>query len=76
MDMCINPLTPPSSLPVVYGSPAGSHISLSFDDDTRDSWLLETICFHYASSSATQAKLGQNEGKDFQEEQPPPLAPQ
>lgn len=73
MDMCINPLTPPSSLPVVYGSPAGSHISLSFDDDTRDSWLLETICFHYASSSAIQAKLGQNEGKRFPGGAAPPL---
>lgn len=50
--MCINQLSPPPSLPVVYGSPAGSHIGLLFDGDTHDSWLFETVCFHYASSSA------------------------
>lgn len=42
----------PPSLPVVYGSAVGSHISLPFDGDTHDSWPLVTVCFHYASSSA------------------------
>lgn len=50
--VCINQLSPPPSLPVVYGSPVGSHISLPFDGDTHDSWLLGAVCFHYASSSA------------------------
>lgn len=50
--VCINQLSPPPSLPVVYGSAAGRHISLPpFDGDTNDSWLLEAVCFHYASSS-------------------------
>lgn len=33
----INHLSPPPSLPVVYGGSAGSHISLPFDGDTHDS---------------------------------------
>lgn len=43
--VCINQLSPPPSLPVVYGSPAGRHISLPFDGDTDDSWLLGGCLF-------------------------------
>lgn len=48
-------LASPPSLPVVYGSTAGSRISLPFDGDTGDSWLFVTVCFHYASSSARRS---------------------
>lgn len=43
--VCINQLSPPPSLPVVYGSPAGSHISLPFDGGTHDSWVLGARLF-------------------------------
>lgn len=45
----------PPSVPVVYGSTAGSRNSLPFDGDTGDSWLFVTVCFHYASSSARRS---------------------
>lgn len=45
----------PPSVPLVYGSTAGSRISLLFDGDTGDSWLFVTVCFHYASSSARRS---------------------
>lgn len=75
--VCINQLSPPPSLPVVYGSPAGSHISLplwwwhtwfmAFRDRLFSLRLLVSS-LAVSRFRATQANSGQNERKECQGE--------